>query len=249
MGHPTSFLPGEIEQMADQPAKVRTAAQQAANQAGKNAAAWLAAKGLSKQIPYLAMVKKMKKEGKSSTEIEAAVKAKINNNTRARANKKAAPKNGTKKNNGAAAKANNGTKKNNAAAKMRTPAQLAANAKMRNTAAAMKAKGIKFTPASFKNYKAAKLAGRSNDDIFAEFKDKYPAVNAEGKPIVAKRAVTAKAPKAPTAIAAAPLAVNAPAGSYVCDRCRLVTKNATRKNNTKANNVYNFGNPGFYYGQ
>lgn len=237
MGHPTSFLPGEIEQMADQPAKkVRTAAQQAANQLGKNAAAWLAAKGLSKQIPYLAMVKKMKKEGASSPEIEAAVKAKINNNTRARVNKKAAPKNGTKKNNGAAAaaKANNATKKNNAAAKMRTPAQLAANAKMRNTAAAMKAAGIKFTPASFKNYKAAKLAGRSNDDVFAEFKSKYPAVNAEGKPIVAKRPATAKAPKAPTAAAAVAATANAsaPVGSYVCDRCRLVTN--TRKNNMSA---------------
>lgn len=240
MGHPTSFLPEEIEQMADtKEKKPRTAAQAAQNQLARNTAAWLEAKGLGKQVTYQALVKKMKKEGASSAEINAAVRAKMANNAKTRANKKAAPKPNnaaTKKNN---AKPNNGTKK------VRTPAQLAANAAMKNTATKLKAAGVKFLGASYKEYKAAKAAGRTNDDIFAELKAKYPAVNNTGKPIVTKRAVAVT--KRANAVAPVAAAVNAPAGSYVCDRCRLVTN--TRKNNKKNVMNSNYGAPGYWYGQ
>lgn len=237
MGHPTSFLPREIEQMADtKEKKARTAAQAAQNVALKDAVAWLKAKGYPAQIPLPGVVMKGKKEGLSSPNIEEKVKAKINSVTRKRANKKVAPK----ANNAGATK--NTTKSNNGTKKPRSAAQLAANAAMKNTAAKLKAAGVKFLGASYSEYKAAKAAGRTNDDIIAELKAKYPAVNNTGKPIVTKRAV-AVTKKANAVAPVAAAAVNAPAGSYVCDRCRLVTN--TRKNNKK--NMYNMGNNAFYY--
>jgi hypothetical protein len=256
--------------MAEKTAKVRTAGQSAANAALKEASEWLRGKGLSPAVPNPSIYMKAKKEGKSDEEIVALIQEKQAERAKTRTNK-AAAKATTKKANAPAAAAVaagpsqpatavNGVTAANAAVgavatkKNRSNKQLAADKELKNTAAAMKAKGIKFTGPSYKEYKAAKAAGRNNSEIFEELKAKYPTVNAEGKPIVTKRTSTKKnvAAKANNGVGAAPAAakanngVSAVKGSYVCEKCRLVANN-TRKNNKKNNakNYYSYENQGY----
>jgi len=254
--------------MAEKTAKVRTPGQSAANAALKEASEWLRGKGLSAAVPNPSIYMKAKKEGKSDEEIVALIQEKQAERAKTRTNK-AAAKATTKKANApaaVAAAANVAVAVNGVAGpavaapaqKNRSNKQLAADRQLKNTAAAMKAQGIKFTGPSYKEYKAAKAAGRNNSDIFEELKVKYPAVNAEGKPIVTKRASTRKntskvaAAKANNGVAAiaAPARANngvtAVKGSYVCEKCRLVANN-TRKNNKKNNakNYYSYENQGY----
>lgn len=244
--------------MAEQPAKSKK------QQDFDEYKAWLAgAKGEAKiKLSPVNVLKyqQLKKEGKTDAEIIKALeeRQKTSNakaaatraetakkKTEAKSAEKAAAKATTQKNNASAAAAKATTKKNNAPAAAAVNGTTAANAGqsksalanklMKNDAAKMKAAGIKFLPASYKEYVAARKAGRSNDDIFAELKVKYPF------DMVVKRATTKKnngaAAKANGAAAAkANGAVAAPAkGQWVCEKCRFVSNSNTRKNNKKNN--------------
>jgi hypothetical protein len=243
--------------MSEQPKKVRTAAQAAQNALLKDASAWLGSKGLPKQVQYISIVKKGKAAGMSSPEIEAEVRKRVNENTGKKAEKKAAPKATAV----AAPKAagpnagtrNNKPKNNNASTKkVRTAAQLAANAKMKEMKAKFNEKGIKYGSNSMKYYKEQKVAGRSEEEVLAEMPAKFPkyTINESGakKAVVAKRAVTMKKAANNGANVVAPAVVRnagVAKGQYVCDRCRLVANN-TRKNN-KPKNYTNMNNNAFYY--
>ncbi len=255
--------------MSEQPKKVRTAAQAAQNALLKEASAWLASKGLPKQVQYISIVKKGKATGMSSPAIEAAVRERMAANGDKKAEKKAAPKPAA----AAAPKAagpNNGTRnnkpKNNAATKkVRSAAQLAANAKMKEMKAKFNAANIKYGANSMKHFTARKKDGKSEEEIFVEMKEMFPkyTVNETGakKAVVAKRAVTMKKANGAKGVnGVRPANVVGPAvvgnagvakGQWVCDRCRLVANNTRRnnkpKNNSRAGN--NFNAPGFWYAE
>ncbi len=234
--------------MSEQPKKVRTAAQLAANASLRNAGAWLGSKGLPKQVQYISIVKKGKSTGMSSPEIEAAVRKRMNENAGKKAEKKTAAAAAKPAAVAAPKAANNGTrnnkpKVNNAATKkVRSAAQLAANAKMKEMKAKFNAADIKYGAPSMKHYREQKLAGREEEEILVEMKGLFPkyVVNESGakKAVVAKRAVTMKknhAAKGANVVAPAVVGnAGVSKGQYVCDRCRLVANN-TRKNNKPKN--------------
>lgn len=224
--------------MSDAPEKkVRSAAQLAANQRSKNlgkeAMAWLESKGLKKSVVNVGFYRQQKKEGKTNDEIVELIRG------RQGARPEAAPKkkNATLKN-----KPANNTTQN--AKKPRSAAQNAATRKLKNNAATFKAAGVKFSGPAYKYYKEQKKAGRNNTQLLASMKARFPAANAEGKAIVAKR-VTVKKANAPAA--AAPLGAK---GSYVCEKCTYVPNNSngSRKNNTRNRAYYtNVNNTNFRY--
>ena len=238
--------------MADQPAKkVRSEKQLAANEAsrkaGQEAMRFLEERELKKSVINAAYYRQQKKAGKSNSEIADEIRArqnaragtKKNNKPKAASNGAAGP--------AAAAAANNGTRK------IRSAKQVAADQALRNLKKTFNAQGVKWVGPSLKEYKAEKAKGRNNNSIFANLKGKFPAmtVNETGaaKPVVYKRAASKKPNVAPVP---GPVAVNAPKGSYVCERCRLVTNSATRKNNAAPRNNTsgaNFNAPGFWYGE
>lgn len=235
--------------MADeQPKKIRTEKQLAAQAATKDnmaaAKQWLLARGLPpngpSQMIVRAAMKKSKENGTklSNSEIEELLRKKKNN----MAAKKVEKKNTTVKNKAPNAKPNN---KTNKAPKVRSAAQMTAAEKskkmMQNAVAALNAAGVKYGSNSISYYFAQRKAGRSNSEVLAEMKAKFPKFNETGKKVVSKRTVKAK-PAAPAAVAPlAPAAnVSAPKGSYVCEKCRLVANNTTRKRANSNNLSYLF---------
>jgi hypothetical protein len=236
--------------MSEQPAKkVRTPAQAAANQAARDrakrvaeeSAEFFAKYGLLARVPYPGMYAKMKKEGKTDDEIAAVLKQKQNNNAATRKAKTAAKATvvANEKPLNAAATAST----TSAAPKVKTPAKEAADKAQSNTAKKFKNRNLKVYPQAVSYYIMQKKAGVNDETIFANIKARP---NLQKPPMRTKKNNTAA-----KANAVAPLGVankgavankvvvankGVAKGSYVCEKCRLVANNTTRKNNNKKNN-------------
>jgi hypothetical protein len=230
--------------MADQPKKPRTAAQAAQNEKQRQAAAALKEAGLKAFVPNVTYYIQQEKAGKEKatiieeirgrqTERAAAPKAPKKATAAANAGPKATGNGNGTRNNKPKGTANNGTAK-----KLRSAAQLAADKKMANLKAAFNTHKIKYGAPAMKHFKEQKALGRVNSEIYEEMKALFPkfTVNESGaeKPVVAKRAVTAK--KAANVVGVANAGVAK--GQYVCEKCRLVANN-TRKNNRGNNKPKN----------
>jgi hypothetical protein len=261
MGHPTSFLSREID-MSDAPKKetVRSPKQQERNAKLKKASALLKNAGLKAPVTNISAVIKMKNEGATDAEIIEAMRAKQANNNATRKAAKSAPK--TPKATTAAEAATATTKKNNNTAsttstKVKSTKQADRNTGQKDLATKFKNQGLKFYGAAVKYYTEQKKAGKSNNDIFAEIK---------AKPNLQQQTRTRKNATAKPAnvVAPAPTKMNGqvtmnkgvPKGSWVCEKCRYVGNNTTRKNNNKNNSKNNKKNnnkgnnsnaPGYWY--
>ena len=144
---------------------------------------------------------------------------------------------------------------------MKSNAKVAAATAQKNLGTKFKNQGLKFYPAAVKYFTEQKKTGKANDAIFAEIKARS---NLQAAPIRTKKNVAA------VAASAANTKVNgvvpgravtvtnkgAVKGQWVCEKCRLVANNTTRKNNNKKNNnkknnngsSYNNSNaPGYWY--
>jgi hypothetical protein len=234
------------EQSAKKP---RTPAQAAANLAAserakrvaQESAEFFAKYGLLARVPYPGMYAKMKKEGKSDDEIAAALKQKQNNNAATRKTKtpaKSAAKTAAVVAN--AKPANSVANSNsvaNTTAKVKSAAKNAANKAQSNTAKKFKNRNLKAYPQAVSYYIAQKKAGMNDEAIFSEIKGRP---NLQKAPVRTKRnnaAKKANAVVAPLAVANATVSNKGVAkGSYVCEKCRYVANNTTRKNNNKKNN-------------
>lgn len=245
--------------MADQPKKVRTAAQAALNGKLKAAAAALKAAGIPAFAPNQMHYVKEKDAGKAEEVIFEEIRQRQVTRKAAVAAKKtgAAP---APSGNAAPKAVNgvNGTQNNKPKAavngKVRTQKQLNADKKMRNMKAAFNTHKIKYGAPAMKHFKNEKAKGRNNAAIYEEMKALFPKfeLNATGaeKPIVAKRAVTAK--KAGNVVPVAAVGnAGVAKGMYVCEKCRLVANNTRRNNrgNNKPANVvplnYTYNEQGF----
>lgn len=227
--------------------KPRTEKQQAVNATLDGAVQWLKSKGVSPAVPNPSIYLKASKEGKSDEEIIELIKVKKEERTATATAKKAAAAAA------APAVAVAAPAVANVKLRVRSQKQLNADKAMKNAAASMKASGVKFTGPSYTEYKAAKIAGRNNSDIFEELKVKYPV------DVVIKRASTRKntskvaAAKANNGVGVGAVpakanngATSAVKGSYVCEKCRFVSNSNTRKNNKKNNAVnYSYNEQGY----
>lgn len=241
--------------------KPRTPAQAAANQASRDRAARLKEEtaefftrtGLSARVPYPGMYAKMKKEGKSNDEIATFLKQKQNNNAatrKAKTGAKSAPK----------ANASQGEEKltaatSSAAAAVATPKvksnkKEAANRAQSNTAKKFTNRSLKAYPQAVSYYIAQKKAGKNDETIFEEIRGRP---NLQKAPVRSKKNNGAK--KANTAAVVPLAAVNQTVsankgvakGQWVCEKCRLVANNTTRKNNNKnAGNNFNMNAYNWY---
>ncbi len=236
--------------MSEQPAKkVRTPAQAAANQASRDrakrvaeeSAEFFAKYGLLARVPYPGMYAKMKKEGKTDDEIAAALKQKQNNNAATRKAKTAAKATvvANAKPLNAAATAST----TSAAPKVKTPAKEAADKAQSNTAKKFKNRNLKVYPQAVSYYIMQKKAGVNDETIFANIKARP---NLQKPPMRTKKNNTAKKANAvaPLAVANQVVVANKGAvkGQYVCEKCRLVANNTTRKNNSNKKNNYSSNN-------
>jgi hypothetical protein len=242
MGHPTSFLPREIDMSATpKTPRLRTDAQKARNKKQADAVVALKAAGLSAAAPYIAAYIKMENSGKSKEEIIAALKPKQNANAatrKAAKNNKKATKTTVKANNKSTGNATPATTVGNQTPKVKSNKKAAANKAQANTGQKFKNHGLKAYPKAVSYYITQKKAGLNNDAIFEAIKG-MP--NLQLAPIRTKKNNTAAvAVVAPLGNAQAVVAMNkgVAKGSYVCEKCRLVANN-TRKNNKKNNYTSN----------
>lgn len=199
--------------------------------------------GLKGSAPDLWKVIRDRKEGKSDEAILANIKAKQNaNNATRKASKnaaksaKSAAKAATVKNK-PSNKPANGTASN--AAKPKSNAKVAAATAQKNLGAKFAAQGLKFYPAAVKYFTEQKKAGKNDATIFEEIKARN---NLKAAPVRTKKNTGASKANnvAPVPVMAAAVANKGVAkGSYVCEKCRLVANNTTRKNNKKVNYTSN----------
>lgn len=254
--------------MSEQSAKkIFTPAQLAAHQASRNRATKIKEQsanffkrtGLSARVPYPGMYVKMKTEGKSDEEIEAALRKKINNNTATRkaksaskATNKAAPTPVAKANQplGEASSSTSAAVAAVATPKVKSNKKEAANKAQSNTAQKFRNRNLKAYPQAVSYYITQKKAGKNDDTIFAEIKGRN---NLQKAPVRTRRNNGAK--KANAAVVAPLAAVNQTVsankgvakGQWVCEKCRLVANNTTRKNNNKnAGNNFNMNAYNWY---
>ncbi len=250
--------------MSNAPKKetTRSQAQKDRNAKLRKATALLQGAKLKAPVTDIAAVVKMQNEGKPDAEIIAFMEAKqkANNETRkaAKAAKATAPK--TPKATTAAVAATAVEKKNNNTAsttstKIKSNRQTSRNTGQKDLAQKFKNAGLKYYGAAVKYYTEQKRldATKSNDAIFAEIR---------ARPNLTAQTRTRKntAPKAANVVAPAPTKMNGqvtmnkgvPKGSWVCEKCRYVGNNTTRKNNNKKNNTNtksgnNSNAPGYWY--
>lgn len=228
--------------------KPRTALQLAANKAAseradkikKNSAAFFAQYGLSARVPYPAIYAKMKKEDKSDAEIAEYLKQKQQNNAATRKAKSANKASSKASTPVSTPKANSVASTSTAATttttKEKSEKKAAADKAQANTGQKFRNHGLKAYPQAVSYYIAQKKAGKNDETIFEEIKARSNLQTA--------RATTKKNNKknntavAPIGMAAPTVAANkgVAKGQYVCEKCRLVANNNTRKNNTKKNN-------------
>lgn len=239
--------------MSDKP---KSAKQVAAAEKRAAAVQWLKDHGKSAAIPLPELVMKLQAESKSDEEILAAVNARKSNANTKRAQTVAAKKEAKTAAKAAPAKVNAAPtgnaappKANNTTAKVRSAAQQAADQRMKNLKAKFNQHDIKYGGPSQKYFTEQKKAGKNESAIFEEMKGKFPKFEVteagEKKVVVAKRVTVKKANNGSKAAAVAVANTGAASGSYICERCRMVT-NGTRKNNSPKNNGRQANN--FTYG-
>ncbi len=221
--------------MSDAPKKetVRSPKQQERNEKLRKATKLLKNAGLKAPVADISAVVRMQNEGKPEAEIVAAMKAKQANNNATRKAAKSAPKppatpKATKKNNNNAASTTS-----TASTKVKTEKQASRNAGQKSLAQKFKNAGVKFYGHAVKYYTEQKKAGKSNNDIFAEIKAN-PDFQVQTR---ARKNTTAKAANvvAPAANKTTAKNKGIAKGSWVCEKCRLVANNTTRKNNNNKN--------------
>lgn len=215
----------------------------------RKATALLQGAKLKAPVTNIAAVVKMQNEGKPDAEIIAFMEAKqaSNNATRkaAKTAKATAPKATTAAMAATAVEKKNNNTASTTSTKVKSNRQTSRNTGQKDLATKFKNQGLKFYGAAVKYYTEQKKAGKSNNDIFAEIK---------AKPNLQQQTRTRKntAPKAANVVAPAPTKMNGqvtmnkgvPKGSWVCEKCRYVGNNTTRKNNNKGNNS---NAPGYWY--
>jgi hypothetical protein len=250
MGHPTSFLLLEID-MSDTPKKatVRSPKQQERNEKLRKASKLLKNAGLKAPAPNIMAAIKMQNEGKSDDEIIAAIKEKqSSNNATRKAAKNAKPataKVATKKNTTVSVKPANNTSNtaSTTSTKVKSGAQASRNEGQKSLAQKFKNQGLKFYGAAVKYYTDQKKSGKTNNVIFSEIKER-PNLQEQTR---MRKNTTVKAANvvAPAANNASKKSVvvnkGVAKGSYVCEKCRYVANNTTRKNNKKNNKNKNNG--------
>lgn len=212
----------------------------AQNQKLAAAAKLLKNAGLKGSAPDLWKVIREREAGKNDAAILANIKAKQNANNATRKAAKNAAKSAKSATKAATVKNKPANATGNAAPKEKSNAKVAAATAQKNLGAKFAAQGLKFYPAAVKYFTEQKKAGKNEATIFEEIKARN---NLKAAPVRTKKNTgAAKANNvAPVPVMGATVAnKGAVKGQYICEKCRFVANNTTRKNNNKKNNAVNY---------